>query len=113
VSIVGVTLKEKKRRGRQYTVVGEHDGGYVVAPVEFGPNEHVTAADLATRFGAEVGDPTPADEPRGWEALAEANERGAERAARGEFDSPARTPEQRFGDVVYAGPDARRVGVKS
>lgn len=103
MSIVGVTVREKKRGGKEYAVVGEFEAGWVIAPVEFdgSPNEHVTAADLAARFGtktlAEV--PAPIDEVAGWRVLGEKFGEAVDAQRRGEVAPPAKAPEQQLREV--------------
>jgi hypothetical protein len=108
VSLVGVTLKEKGRGGREYKVVGEDQGGYVVAPVEFdgSPNERVTTSDLAMRFGTEAEEPQQVAERAGWFALAAANEQAVDRMARRDFGPATDTPEEHFERIADADADA-------
>jgi hypothetical protein len=79
--VIGLVV-EDKRDGGDYRIVGAFEAGYVLDRIDtFASPRHVTFAELHAGFGVEADEPAGADEARGWQALAEANDRNARRQA--------------------------------
>jgi hypothetical protein len=97
--MVGLEVKERRRGGGIYRIVGEYEGGYVLQPLAFGRNQRVTSVDLQTRFGVEASDPAPVDEQQGWRELGAKFDAAVERQARSDHAERAPTPEEQFARI--------------
>jgi hypothetical protein len=94
--VVGLEVKERRRGGGIYRIVGEFEGGWVLQPLTHGTNERVTAADLQTRFGVEASEPAPVDEVAAWEQVGANYDAAIERATSA---PPKPTPEEQFARI--------------
>lgn len=78
------------------------DGSYIVSPVQFGPNEVVSADEIKQRFGVTVAVATQRERD-GWRSLAEASRVNALAIARAESGTAASQTEINAAEQIGRG----------
>jgi hypothetical protein len=95
--MLGTRLTHKD--GRAFVVAAQEGGRWLLQPVEFGPVEPFSTAEVSALFDVDAQEPTQPDEQSGWAVLGASSRRGAIEARRrtlGSTEAPDATPEEVF-----------------
>ncbi len=105
--MTGLTVKRTADRA-VFTITGQHEGGFVLSPVEHGSPVYETLAGLHEGYVvAQKGDKLPTEAPAqgdphaGWLVLAQASHEAAQRVE--QVAPPQETVEEVFARVAQGG----------